>query len=42
VRRLRRLEELGWLIVHVVADDITRDGGPFLSAVRRARARRLA
>ncbi len=41
VHRLRRLEQLDWLIVHVVADDITRDDGPFLSAIRRARARRL-
>ncbi len=41
VHRLRRLEELDWLVVHAVADDITRDSGPFLSAVRRARSRRL-
>jgi very-short-patch-repair endonuclease len=41
VARQRRLEELGWIIVHVMADDITRDPGPFLAAVRAARARRL-
>jgi hypothetical protein len=40
VQRLRLLEELEWSIVHVVADDITRDSSRFLSALRRARARR--
>lgn len=36
VRRFRAIEDLGWTVVRVIADDVVRDSSEFVSRVRRA------
>lgn len=36
VRRFRAIEDLGWTVVRVIADDVVRDSSEFVGRVRRA------